>query len=149
MDTYHERSTWPIWFHVLFGLLACVVPVALVISGEWIGVVVALIFGGIWYRFAWVEIRISQQGVEYGFRGLNNHVPWERMRSIEAEKYPFRRYLGWGWRIGGRRDRAYSLIGPSHGVRIRFEDERGRDWSIFLSSRDPEAAVRAAKRKLS
>ena len=99
-------------------------------------------------RFPEADARLGQAAGADSAATLPN-LPWERMRAAETEKYPLRRYLGWGWRIGGRRDRAYSLIGPTHGVRIRFDDERGRDWSVFLSSRDPEAAVRAAKRKIS
>ena len=152
MEIYHERCAWPLSCRLAYGALIVGMPLIAVISGDPIGV---WVFGGVslllaivGYRLAWVEFRIGEEGVEYGFRGLRNFVPWSRIHALEAETYPLR-YLGWGYRIGGRRDRAYSVIGPRRGVRLRFEDEQGKEWSIFLSSRTPEAAVEAANRKLS
>jgi hypothetical protein len=50
--------------------------------------------------------------------------------------------MGWGYRIGWRKgDRAYSVLGHRRGVRLKFGDEAGRDWSVFLSCSDPRTAV--------
>ncbi|MHC4937558.1 MAG: hypothetical protein ACYTHK_01150 [Planctomycetota bacterium] len=149
MESYHERCGWPFWFHCLLGTLTLGTAIAVMLSGAWPALLGAAVLGWAWYRFAWVELRVGAEGVEYGFRGLRNRVPRDRISGLEVEKYRLAKYLGWGWRIGGKRDRAYSVIGPSSGVRLRFEDEQGRDWSIFVSSRAPESAVRAAKWKVS
>ena len=153
MEPYHERCAWPLSCRLAFLALAVGAPLIIALSGEpqalWVAIPVAVLLGFVSYRFAWVEIRIGDEGIEYGFRGLRNVVPWDRVRSVEVEAYRFSRYWGWGYRIGGRRDRAYSVIGPDHGLRILWVDEREREWSTFLSSRDPEAAAAVAQRKLS
>jgi hypothetical protein len=95
--------------------------------------------------FARLEWRTDGDGISYGFGRPSNFVPWSRVRSMEPDDYRFSRYRGWGWRIGGVRDRAYSLLGYKRGVRLVIEDEKGRAWSIFLASRDPEAACRKSQ----
>jgi hypothetical protein len=38
------------------------------------------------------------------------------------------------------------VIGCRRGVRLVFDDEQGRRWKVFLSCRDPAAAVAALNR---
>jgi len=153
MVPYREQVVWPVWSRLVYLALMAAAPLLVMLSGEieaWpiaLGIVVVLAFVG--YRLATVDIRIDGEGVAYGFRGLRNRVPWSRIHAVSAEPYRFTRYLGWGYRIGGRRDRGYALLGYPRGLRVEFCDERGRDWSVFLSSADPEAAVDTAKRKVS
>ena len=60
------------------------------------------------------------------------------------EDYSATRYMGWGYRFGWEsRDRACSIIGQRRGVRLVFDDEKGRRWKVFLSCSDPEAAASA------
>ena len=68
----------------------------------------------------------------------------ERILAAREETYSPARYMGWGYRVGwGRRDRAYSVIGCRTGLRLQFEDARGREWSVFLACRDPATALAA------
>jgi len=89
-------------------------------------------------------MRVTADGVSYGLFKASNFVPWSRVDSLEPEIYRFSRYRGWVGvgAIGGARDRAYSLLGYKRGVRLRFQHENGRAWSVFLASRDPEAICR-------
>ena len=71
-------------------------------------------------------------------------IPRERIVSAQVELYSFSRYMGYGYRFGWEsRDRAYSVAGYREGVRLEFDDEKGRRWSVFVSCSDPGAAVRA------
>ena len=153
MEPYHERCGWPPSCRLAFLALVIGAPAIVALSGEphalWVAIPAVLGLSFVAYRFSWVELRVGDDGVEYGFRGLRNHVPWRRVHSLAVETYRFSRYLGWGYRVGGRRDRAYSVIGPPGGVRLRFVDEKEREWSIFLSSTNPEAAVKASIGKVS
>ncbi len=107
-------------------------------------VAVAALLAYSWWRLRWLELRLDAEGAAFGFGGLKRVVPKERLRSARVEDYSVGRYMGWGYRIGWRtRDRAYSLPGCPRGVRLEFDDARGRLWSVYLSSRDPDAAVAA------
>jgi len=147
-SSYREFCYWPRWFYVLLILPMLVVPVlaffATSESERWAALIPVPIFVAVLVWFGRLELRADAGGVFYGFRNASNFVPWSRVNSMEPEDYRFSRYWGWGWRIGGVRDRAYSLLGYKRGVRLRFEDEKGREWSIFLSSRDPAAMCRHA-----
>jgi hypothetical protein len=149
---YREVVDWPLWFHLLMGLVSvgalwgCVegfrdpepawLPPVLCLT--------ALSLLGVWWFFRHLEIEVGPEGVGYGFGGIRRRVPRERIAGLEVETYSVARYMGWGYRIGwGKGDRAFSLIGYRRGLRLHFTDERGKEWHIFLSSADPDAAVAA------
>jgi len=96
------------------------------------------------WRLRHVEIEFGREGVGFGFGGIRRRVPRERIVGAEPRDYPVIRYMGWGYRFGWEpRDRAYSVLGCRRGVLLTFDDERGRRWKVFLSSRAPEKAVAA------
>ena len=152
MGVYRERAGWPAWVH---GLLLCPCGVGLAAMiwaaarGEepgwaWVPFLVLASVGIVWWRIRHLALEFGPQGAAFGFAGLRRRVPRERIVSAAVEDYSVARYMGWGYRFGWEpRERAYSLIGYRRGVRLVFEDERGRRWKVFLSSDDPEAAVRA------
>ena len=123
-DPYREVLYWPRWFYVLLVLIFLGIPVAAMFyesegSPYW-----ALLPMGVGFVVLWLygrmEFRVDADGVHYGFRTASNFVPWARIDSVQPERYVFLRYGGWGWRIGGRRNRAYSLIGYPRGIRVKF-----------------------------
>jgi len=149
---YRERVSWPGWFFAIVflgvggGFLGIVLgaraggsPWAIVVSGVPL-LVVALVL----WRMRFVELEFGPEGAAFGFGGLRRRVPKERILGAEVQDYPVARYMGWGYRFGWEpRERAYSILGYRRGVVLRFEDERGRTWRVFLSSADPESAIAA------
>lgn len=149
MATHHERVQWPGWLFPSLGMVLVAGLVALGGGPSWTLVAallpLALAIYVLW-RMRHVEIEFGPGGVGFGFGGLRNRVPKERIVAAEAADYPAARYMGWGYRIGaGPRERAYSVLGCRRGVLLLFDDERGRRWKVFLSSRAPEAAVSALR----
>lgn len=146
---YRERIGWPLWLHlaIFFVLgIAAVAAVAL-FDQEPRGVVllpvlVLVVLAVVWWRVRFVAVDFDAGGAAFGFGGLRRRVPRERIVSAAPEAYSAVRYMGWGYRIGwGPRDRAYSVIGYRRGVRLEFDDERGRRWSVFVACSDPAKAI--------
>jgi hypothetical protein len=152
MGVYRERVGWPAWVHLVL-LLPCGVGLAAMgwaaAKGEepgwaYVPFLVLASVGLVWWRMRYLALEFGPAGAAFGFAGLRRRVPRERIVSATAEEYSVARYMGWGYRFGWERgERAYSLIGYPRGVRLVFDDERGRRWRIFLSCSDPEAAIQA------
>jgi len=152
MGVYRERASWPGWAHLLF-LGPCAAGLAAIGWAIWRGegpgwtyvpFLVLASVGLVWWRMRYLALEFGPESAAFGFAGLRRRVPRERIVSATVEEYSVARYMGWGYRFGWeRRERAYSLIGYPRGVRLVFDDERDRRWKVFLSSSDPEAAVRA------
>lgn len=154
MSPHAERIYWPVWCHLLIALpciLGLMGVVALLTGAreaslvDWITCLLFLGIGWVWWRMRYFEVQYGPEGVAFGFGGLRRKVPADRIVTLKLEEYAPLRYMGWGYRIGWRaRDRAYSLIGTRTGIRLEFTDARDRTWSLFLATRDPEEALRAA-----
>lgn len=151
---YHERVRWPFWSHLLFllpcalGLLGLAWAIRRGEAWSWdsLSFLVLISIGYVWWRMRYLKLEFGPDGAAFGFSGLRRRVPRDRIVSAAPEEYSASRYMGWGYRFGwGERDRAYSVIGYSRGVRIEFDDERGRRWKVFLSSARPEDAIQALK----
>jgi len=149
MDPYREQVRWPVWLLVAFALIPVCGYAAVLTSDAPAWAIAALtipfvLLGyGVW-RLRHVEIEFGREGVGFGFGGIRRRVPRERIVGAEPRDYPVIRYMGWGYRFGWEpRDRAYSVLGCRRGVLLTFDDERGRRWKVFLSSRAPEKAVAA------
>lgn len=150
VESYREHVRWPGWFVVSLGLVLVGALFALGASRAtptWtLGILtVPFLLGayGIW-RMRFIALEFGPEGVAFGFGRLSRRVPRERVVGAEAMAYPAVRFMGWGYRLGWEpRERAYSVLGCPRGVLVTFDDERGRRWRVFLSSRDPERAVAA------
>jgi hypothetical protein len=150
MATYHERVRWPGWFLLALGIVLVGSYAALGASGAAPTWAFLLAFGpfllvsyALW-RLRFLEIEIGPLGLGFGFGGVRRRVPRERIVAVEVKAYPVTRYMGWGYRLGWeQRERAYSVLGCARGVLVTFDDERGRRWKVFLSSREPETAAAA------
>ena len=152
VETYRERVVWPGWFYLLLIICQLLLAYSAIRMAPEHGLLALLpaailvVVGYVFWRMRFVELEFGPEGAAFGFGGLRRRVPLERIESAEPEAYSVARYMGWGYRFGWTpRDRAYSVIGWPRGVRLVFDDERNRRWTIFLVSRDPEAAVAALK----
>jgi len=154
VHSYRERVAWPGWFYLVLAVALSVgifgTAGALARHGPGLGTGVALagllVVAGVLWRLRYIVLEFGPAGASFGFGRHGRHVPAARIVSAEAEQYSAARYMGWGYRMGWEpRDRAYSVIGCGRGVRLVFDDERGRRWKIFLACRDPDAAIAALK----
>lgn len=154
MEPYRERVTWPGWFYLVVAaaLAVGIFGTAGVLArrgagwGGALALLALLVVAYVLWRLRHIELEFGAEGAAFGFGRLSRRVPADRIVSAEPEAYSVARYMGWGYRMGWEaRDRAYSVIGRGRGVRLVFDDERGRRWKVFLSSRDPEAAVAALR----
>jgi hypothetical protein len=151
-EPYRERAAWPVWVHlfVLFCAGAALLGVRRTVlrnvfgAEALVGLAVAAAIVFVWWRMRHLFVEFGPEGAAFGFGGPARRVPASRIVAARPEDYRVVQYMGWGWRIGaGTRDRAYSVIGYRRGVRLEFEDERGRRWSVFLACSDPESACAA------
>jgi len=150
VDSYRERVRWPGWFMIALGLILVGAYAAISKRPEtpaWalaVGAVPLLLVAYAIWRLRFLEIEFSPKGIGFGFGGVRHRVPRDRLLGAEAADYPAVRYMGWGYRLGWeKRERAYSILGCPRGVFVTFDDDRGRRWKVFLSSRAPEKAVAA------
>ncbi|MHC4974101.1 MAG: hypothetical protein ACYTG3_17415 [Planctomycetota bacterium] len=153
MEPYRERVAWPGWFYLvlaaalavgIFGTAGVVARHGPGSYGALVALVALVAVAYVLWRLRYIELEFGPEGAAFGFGRLSRQVPADRIVSAETEAYSVTRYMGWGYRMGWEaRDRAYSVIGCGRGVRLVFDDERGRRWKVFLSCRDPEAAVAA------
>ena len=150
--TYAERVVWPFWLHLVLGsaLGLAVYGGASLLLRSWQGSIPlagAVLLGLLWWKIRFLAIRAGPDGIAYGFGRTGQLVAAAQVRSLDPASYSFTRYMGWGYRMGWKpRERAYSVIGYPRGLRLVFVDDRGREWSIYLSSADPEAIVAAMGR---
>ena len=151
-EPYREIVRWPAWVHLVVwicigaagGSAVGAVRRAGLGPGVLLACVVAAVIAYVWWRMRHVALEFGPEGAAFGFGGLGTRVPAARITGAWPEDYRLSRYMGWGWRIGTQPgDRAYSVIGCSRGVRLEFVNERGKRYSVFLASRDPERAVTA------
>jgi hypothetical protein len=146
-----ERLGWPAWTHVIFGagVGLCTFGGARVLAESLTGLLplfLAVVMTLVWWRLRYLRIEAGPRGLAFGFGKGGRVVPADRILSLEPERYSFARYMGWGYRMGWKpRERAYSLIGYGRGLRVRFLDQQGREWDVFLSCRDPEALIKAVE----
>jgi hypothetical protein len=154
-SSYRERVAWPAWFYLVVGTALAIgifgTAGALLRHGLGLGpgvaLVALLVVAAVLWRLRFIVLEFGPQGASFGFGRSRRHVPADRIVSAEVEAYSVARYMGWGYRLGWEpRDRAYSVIGCARGVRLIFDDERGRRWKVFLACRDPEAAISALDR---
>ena len=151
VETYRERVPCPGWFQfvllVAMGVLAYAAAAMLArgaLGGAAVPGAVLTVLAIVLWRMRFIALEFGPEGAAFGFGGLNRRVPRDRIETAAPESYSVARYMGWGYRFGWQaRDRAYSMIGYPRGIRLVFLDDRGRRWHVFLSSRDPEAAVTA------
>jgi len=113
-------------------------------TGVVVAAVVLVLVGIVLVFFRSVVLEFGPEGAAFGFSRPKRRVSRDRIVAAEVETYDVARYMGWGYRLGWKpRDRAYSVLGAPRGVRLTFDDEQDRRWSVFVSSREPEAAVAA------
>lgn len=150
MPTYRERVSWPLWFHfimavpVLIGLWLTVYGFTRASHQPVAPALTVAMFGYVWWRMRHLAIEVGPDAVAFGFGGPRRRVPRESVASVATEEYSALRYMGWGYRFGREpRERAYSVAGHEGGLRLVFRDEKDRQWTVFLSSADPER-LRAA-----
>ncbi|MHC4136250.1 MAG: hypothetical protein ACYS0K_14840 [Planctomycetota bacterium] len=155
MEPHRERVAWPSWFYLVLAAALAVgifgTAGVLARHGPGLGAGVALaalmVVAFVLWRLRYVVLEFGPAGASFGFGRLSRQVPADRIVSADAEEYSVTRYMGWGYRLGWEpRDRAYSVIGCRRGVRLVFDDERGRRWKVFLACRDPAAAIAALNR---
>ncbi len=114
-------------------------------SGERLGGIAAVLVAGfvtgvIGVIFSRLRVRVDSQGVRFGFGPFRSTVRPDEIEGASASRYRWLRFGGWGIRWAwNMRDRAYSVPFVRGGVEIRLRSGR----TYFLSSRQPEALVRA------
>jgi len=100
----------------------------------------AWVFAG--FAFRALEIEAGPQGIVAAFGVLRRRVPRERIESARIAKYGPLTYGGYGWRLTLGKE-AWSVFGPRTGVELRVRKKAGGSRTLFVSSREPEAVLRA------
>ncbi len=149
---HREELVWPGWtqFAMILPLIGGVGGLIWAYSQDRLttGIVIAagvlVLVGLVFLRFRSIVIEFGPDGAAFGFNKPSRRVPCDRIVAAEVETYDVARYMGWGFRFGWEaRDRAYSIMGHPRGIRLIFDDEKGRRWKVFVSIDDPETAMKA------
>ena len=89
---------------------------------------------------------VSAEGLEFRFGILTRHFSWSQLMEVEAKRYRWLDYGGWGirWAPGGRR--AWSLLGVPEGVLVKVVNDKGNQMSYFISSAQPDELAATLRR---
>jgi hypothetical protein len=155
MPHYTESVPAPRWLL----LVAAVAGVAMVGGGVavlasdetrsvgWVLLVAVLVAAGLamgWVIWTFRELRIevSDSGARFGFNRLAKSLDADEMIEATAERYPWKRYGGWGVRVSTGGYRAYSQAFERESVLIYAAD--GHHYHV--SSRRPAELAEAINR---
>jgi hypothetical protein len=98
-----------------------------------------VMLGGVLWQFSEIQIKIDDGGVHANFRGwFNRSIPFSEIRAVEARRYRFAEFWGWGLRFNFKGGLAYSLIGVPGSLRVYYG---GQKKYFVVSSRLHENAV--------
>ena len=151
METYRERLTWPLWLHGAVVLVWGAAFVGLVLLllrhgpriDQAVAAAILLVVAYVWWRVRHLDVVAGAEALAFGLGGGRGGVPAGGVQ-LEPRSTP----ALWGYRLGwDKGERACSVLGYPRGVRVCFDDERGRRWNVFLSCRSPESVVQALGRK--
>lgn len=120
---YEETQT----FHWAFNLLS---------------VVIIIILGLVLVNFHALKIRITEDGVGFGFGIFKKEIPFSEITGFQKESYRFKDYGGWGIRLGPNRTTGY-IARSGDGVRIKTAR---RDY--YLSTSNPDRICRVLEERL-
>ena len=114
----------------------------------WI-LLVGAVFGTLALALLKLHVEVHPNGVHVTFAPLRRRVfAWDEIHRYEAVTYrPLREYGGWGYRIGGRGNRALTISGK-RGVRLHGRHENkpdGRPWQLLLGSQRHDALYAAIR----
>jgi len=112
-------------------------------------ITVTLLVSGLMLLFAWLaglfwELRVSvgSEAIELGWLGpVHTRLSRTDIAAISVAEYPLRRFLGWGWRRAPGGDWAFSDVGLRQALVI----ERQSGKSVYITLRDPQAALAAVQ----
>ncbi|MCJ7492460.1 MAG: DUF3093 family protein [Dehalococcoidia bacterium] len=154
---YQEEVPAPLWLQavILFGVAALVAGVAVSAATGQVGwqtyalyypfmALVGALLVFVFFSFRYLRIAVSDEELRFAFGMLRRTLPLAAIQSVEAKKYRWLTYGGWGIRyaLGGRR--AWSLPGVPEGVEFTLA-EGTRVRRYFVSSRSPELLAEAVR----
>ncbi len=92
--------------------------------------------------FRSLKVVVSEGQVRFGFGLLRKSIRFEQIKAIEAKRYRWLIYGGWGVRLSFSGRRAWSVPGVPAGAELTVEEGR-RVRRYFVSSRFPERLLEA------
>jgi len=153
---YQEEVSAPLWLQavILIGvvaLIAGVVGTAASGDGGWpiylyyplmAFLTASLLF--VFFSFRRLQVAVSDEELRFAFGILKKSFPLGSIQSVEAKRYRWLTYGGWGIRfaLGGRR--AWSMPGVPAGVEFTVA-EGTRVRRYFVSSRSPALLAEAVR----
>lgn len=151
---YSEEVPAPLWLPavIIVGLAAVIAAIIAGAAGDDTGwppyvyypfmalLAAALLLAFLSFRR--LKIAVSDQDFRFAFGVLRKSFPLASIQRVEAKKYRWLTYGGWGIRYapGGRR--AWSLPGTPEGVEVTVSEGK-RVRTYFVSSRSPALLAEA------
>ncbi len=130
---YRDKTRPAAWFHWLLGGMT----VAGGASALFIpGLVPALVAGAsfvlpmalLWILFSVLRVTVSEGAVNIQYGLFGPKIPIAAIEQAEYFEYDFKRYGGWGIRLGPGGEWMYNMPGDQgRAVRIRWKDKKGRE----------------------
>ncbi|HLV64310.1 MAG TPA: hypothetical protein VKY73_00795 [Polyangiaceae bacterium] len=136
---YRDKSRAPWGLHVLFGLATALTVASVVASGELLALAVSLpVMALLWLFFSVLRVTVSEGhiNVQYGIVGPK--IPIEAVESVEAVRYDWRKFGGWGIRYA-EGTWLYNMPGDGgQAIRVVWRNARGQRKVTLIGSRRAE-----------
>ena len=156
---FRERIVWKVGYGIgVAGAVECLAGLTLLGTAAMSGQLAPAIPGailavaGVFMALAGLlagvlRIAVTPSALRVQFMTTALEIPFERIRTIRAERYDWTAYGGWGLRMSLSGKRAMSVTGVGNrGLAIVYVDAEGKERSLFVSSKDPEAVLHAIER---
>lgn len=143
---HRDKRPAPRWMQLLLGSTA-LVGVALLFTPAWASALVMIPVGVVlWALFSVLRVSVSEGAVSIQYGLFGPTIPTTAIESVEAVDYDWKRFGGWGIRLGRDGEWLYNMPGD-HGraVRIVWRDGTKRKVTL-VGTPHPEAAVAAIER---
>jgi hypothetical protein len=148
-----SKKRMPWWWFALLGVplvaltIATIMAAATVPAMIAVAIVEAMLLTLVALVFSHLRLVVTDRALHIQLGLWGPKIPIERVRSIRALPYDWKKYGGWGIRLGRDGSWCYSVPGGSgECVEIEWVDDRGTTRKHVVSTDDSAAIVAAVER---
>jgi hypothetical protein len=148
-----SKKRMPRWWFALMGVPLVVLTIATIMAAAKVpamiavAIVEAILLVLVALVFSHLRLVVTDRALHIQLGLWGPKIPIERVRSIRALPYDWKKYGGWGIRLGRDGSWCYSVPGGSgECVEIEWVDDRGAPRKHVVSTDDGAAIVAAVER---
>jgi len=150
---YQETIQVPRWLRwILYSFFVMIIsyflitPFATGRSNDPTYLLVALVFGLVgWmiHLFLTLKVRLTSEGITFGFYLFSKTIPYERIVDVSVMRYNIMDFMGWGIRKGMNGLTMYNLPGDQQiAVKLLVREEEDERKEYAFSSKRPQVVCK-------